>query len=93
MSHPDPSQSVGVPLFAGLSDAQLSDLAEHLEVEEFEAWHPPARSGNHGYAFFVLADGIRACKAAVDGRMAAHHHPQHDARNDQSLGAAQMALN
>jgi CRP-like cAMP-binding protein len=73
MSHPDPGQLASVPLFAGLSDPQLADLAEHLEVEQFEAGHPPARSGNHGYAFFVLAEG--RAHAELDGQVLENLEP------------------
>jgi CRP-like cAMP-binding protein len=67
MTHPDPVQLAGVPLFAGLSGEQLADLAKHLEVEEFEIGRPPARSGQHGYAFFILAEG--KAHAEFDGRV------------------------
>jgi CRP-like cAMP-binding protein len=47
----------GVPLFAGLSDAQLSALGEKLEVREAHTGEHLSSEGGAGYFFFVLAQG------------------------------------
>ena len=57
MQHPEVDELARVPLFEGLSSEQLSSLAARFEVEQFAPGHSPARAGEHGYVFFVLADG------------------------------------
>ena len=57
MINPQASDLARVPLFEGVSNDQLEDLARHFEVNEYQAGAKPAREGEHGYAFFVLAEG------------------------------------
>lgn len=73
MTHPDPAELSAVPLFAGLSAEQLAELSTQFEVNEYLPGQSPVRSGDHGYAFFVLADG--AARVEVDGQVVDHLVP------------------
>jgi CRP-like cAMP-binding protein len=57
VNHPDAAGLSRVPLFEGLSDAELVRLATWLEVEQFQAGASLTREGRSDYAFFVLAEG------------------------------------
>ena len=65
MTRPDPNGLATVPLFAGLSSSQLSELATHFEVEQYPAGHSTVSTGSHGYAFFIIAEG--SAHAELDG--------------------------
>lgn len=54
-------------LFEGLNDDQLAALAGKFEVQEFDAGQSPVRTGQHGYAFFVLLSG--EAHVEVDGEV------------------------
>ena len=47
----------GVPLFAGLTDDQLTAIGAKLEVREASVGEHLSSEGGAGYFFFVLADG------------------------------------
>ena len=65
--HPDPAELASIPLFSSLNSDQLAALATKFDVEEFEAGHSPAKFGQHGYAFFVLVDGV--ARVEVEGQV------------------------
>lgn len=67
MSHPGVDELARVPLFEGLTNDQLASLASRFEVEEFQPGHSPARAGDHGYVFFVLAEGT--AHVEMDGQV------------------------
>ena len=67
MSHPHVDELSQIPLFAGLSDDQLTELASKFDVETFEPGHPAIREGQHGYVFFVLAEG--SARVELDGHV------------------------
>lgn len=56
-----------IPLFAGLSDPDLSALAARFEIQDFEVGHLPTMVGQHGYSFFVVVRG--AARVEVDGQV------------------------
>lgn len=73
MVHPAPADLSGVALFAGVPADELARLAEQFDVEEFLAGHSLARVGDHGYTFFVLAEGT--ARVEVDGETVEHLGP------------------
>jgi CRP/FNR family transcriptional regulator, cyclic AMP receptor protein len=46
-----------VPLFADLSDRELTMMAASMKERHFHAGHVVAKEGQHGVGFFVIADG------------------------------------
>jgi signal-transduction protein with cAMP-binding, CBS, and nucleotidyltransferase domain len=73
MANPDPAALEKVPLFAGLSDDERRTLASWLEVDEFDAGRLPARAGQSGYAFYILAQG--RAHAELDGKVLEVYEP------------------
>jgi signal-transduction protein with cAMP-binding, CBS, and nucleotidyltransferase domain len=71
--HPEPAELAAIPLFEGLQESELATLATHFDVEEFDPGHSPAKFGQHGYAFFVLAGGV--ARVEVDGVVVEHLEP------------------
>ncbi|MGN6723618.1 MAG: cyclic nucleotide-binding domain-containing protein [Marmoricola sp.] len=71
--HPEPSELATIPLFAGLGEDKLAAIATHFEVMEIPKGKSPAESGQHGYSFFVLADG--AARVEADGEVVEHLQP------------------
>ena len=67
MTHPGIAELAQVPLFEGLSEDVLAALAARMDVEELEAGKSPARTGAHGYAFYVLGSG--KAHAELDGQV------------------------
>jgi CRP-like cAMP-binding protein len=67
MTHPDIAALAQVPLFEGLSEDVLATLAARMEVETHPAGRTSARTGAHGYAFFVLGSG--AAHAELEGEV------------------------
>jgi signal-transduction protein with cAMP-binding, CBS, and nucleotidyltransferase domain len=61
MTNPDSAALKTVPLFSGLTDAQLQRLASWLEVDEYDAKRPPARHHQSGYMFYIVAEGSAHC--------------------------------
>jgi CRP-like cAMP-binding protein len=55
--HPDPDDLRKVALFAGVTDAELAQLADWFDIEEFSAGRSIAHEGRSDYAFFVLDQG------------------------------------
>ena len=52
-----PERLAGIPLFAELSEAERSDVAEHLEDRVVEPGAHLSREGGAGYFFFVIESG------------------------------------
>ena len=52
-----PSDLATVPLFASLSESELSEVAGWFEVKEVGAGCQLVGEGATGYAFFVISDG------------------------------------
>ena len=73
MVQPDPADLAKVPLFDGLTDEQLASVAERLQVEEYQPGQTPIHEGQHGYAFFILAEGT--ARAEHDGEVLEHLQP------------------
>jgi CRP-like cAMP-binding protein len=46
-----------VPLFADLSDRELTMMAASMKERHFHSGHVVAKEGQHGVGFFVIADG------------------------------------
>lgn len=73
MAHPEIDELARVPLFEGLSSEQLASLASRFDVEQFQPGHSPVKKGEHGYVFFVLADG--SARVELDGEVLEHLGP------------------
>ncbi len=55
-----------VPLFAGLDDRDLRDIANTMKQRSFPAGHVLAEEGQSGVGFFVIEDG--EARVTVGGR-------------------------
>jgi CRP/FNR family transcriptional regulator, cyclic AMP receptor protein len=53
----DPARIANVPLFEGLSEAQLASLAAKLETREAHPGDHLSSEGGAGYFFFVIESG------------------------------------
>jgi CRP-like cAMP-binding protein len=52
-----PERLVGIPLFAGLTDAERTDAASHLEERTVHAGEHLSNEGGAGYFLFVIESG------------------------------------
>jgi len=55
--HPEPQDLERVPLFAGLTDGERTQVAEWFDVQEHDAGERIVHEGSSGYGFFVLDEG------------------------------------
>jgi CRP/FNR family transcriptional regulator, cyclic AMP receptor protein len=55
--HPDTERLKQVPLFAGLSDEELSELASWLDDDEFGSGPPIVHEKGIDYEFFIVDEG------------------------------------
>jgi ATP-binding cassette subfamily B protein len=55
--NPSPADLATLPLFAGLDQASLDEIASWFDVEEHEAEARLTREGSAGYAFYILREG------------------------------------
>lgn len=69
----DAADLAAIPLFAALTDEELSALAPRFDDESVSAGVALAREGASGYSFFVLVDG--AAVVTVDGEVVATYGP------------------
>ena len=53
----DASRIKGIPLFAGMTDDELADVADHLEERHVQAGEHLVSEGASGYFFFVIESG------------------------------------
>jgi CRP-like cAMP-binding protein len=67
MTSPEPERLAQVELFRGLSHDDRKRLASWLTVEEFDVGRSPVRTGDSGYAFFILEEGRARCE--LDGQV------------------------
>ena len=56
----DPAALRSLPLFAGLTDAELATMAAHVEVRRVDPGEHLTHEGASGYFFFVIEDGTAA---------------------------------
>jgi CRP-like cAMP-binding protein len=57
VASPNPSELASVPLFAGISDSELVEIAGWFEVKDVDAGARLAGEGTTGNAFFVIGAG------------------------------------
>jgi CRP-like cAMP-binding protein len=65
--HPDPRWLAETPLFEGVSEDRLSELAHWFEVREYDEGHLPLAQDQHGYVFFILEEG--QAHAEIEGQV------------------------
>ena len=71
MAHVD--DLTGIPLFAGLTDAERASLAEWFEISDAGTGTNLVSEGASGYSFYVLIDG--AAEVTVGGETVATYGP------------------